>query len=163
MVVDTTTATAPMPELGATPSTKELFLGDGDPEISLRGFTSFCRSAVELISRTGQLPRDCEAGGCPHGGPEREAGKQAFTDLMRGNMWIVSGLCYLYVLFVFIAPRCVSKPKPVNWVLVLWNLALAIFSAIGSYHCMGALLGNVRLLPATHTLNLAYRCLWLQC
>ena len=32
----------------------------------------------------------------------------------------------------------------VKWLLSLWNLALTIFSAVGSYHCMGALLLNMQ-------------------
>jgi hypothetical protein len=132
------------------PGPLAVFIGDNEPNVSWGGLQNFCVMAVELISRTAAAPRTCDGGGCPQGSPEREAGKQAFTDLMRGNMWIVTIACALYVAFVFVGPRLISKPLPVMPVLQVWNLALAIFSFTGSFHCAGALLGNVRTFTPPH-------------
>lgn len=133
----------------------KLFLGDGD--VSMNGLRHFTARTLQIVQDTHAGSRcigdsdwrsvdGCDCGGvpCAHGSPAREAGKEDFSSLVRENMWLVTGATILYMLFVHCAPRFIEKPFPVKPLLSLWNLALAVFSAVGSYHCMGALLGNLQ-------------------
>ena len=91
----------------------------------------------DLILQVHNAPATCGESECPGGSPERTDGKEKWVVLMRDNMWIPTLTCIIYVLFVHLGPRMITKPLPVKWVLQLWNLSLAIFSAVGSAanHC----------------------------
>ena len=140
-------AAAMFDQLPPGASVRAVFLGDSGVIPGVDALQEFYVRALAIISQTWAADRDCDGGGCPHGSPAREAGKQEFRDLMRGNMWIPTLFGFIYVLFVFCVPRFISKPLPVKPLLVLWNFALAVFSAMGTYHCAGALLSNVRQSP----------------
>ena len=131
------------PEMDDIPELRDLFLGDAGIQPSLANFWLFCTRCYEIIGATWAAEHNCPDGSCPQGSPEREAGKQRFTNLVRENMWIASLLGALYVLFVTFVPRMIKKPLPLGRVLQLWNLSLAVFSAFGAYHCFGALWANV--------------------
>ena len=133
----------------------KLFLGDANASISFGGLSHFAVRTVQIVQETAAAPRctdtavmaegcDCAGLPCAHGSAAREAGKEKFATLVRENMWIPTGACALYILFVFYGPGLIKKPqtyfKPI---LSCWNLAMAIFSAVGSYHCMGALALNL--------------------
>lgn len=133
----------------------KLFLGDGNASISFGGLQHFALRTVQIVRETAAAPRctgadplaeaGCDCGGvpCPQGSAAREAGKEKFAALVRENMWIPTAACVLYILFVFCGPKLVKKPQPVKPILSAWNLAMSIFSAVGSYHCMGALAFNL--------------------
>jgi hypothetical protein len=133
----------------------KLFLGDGNASISFGELQHFALRTVQIVRETAAAPRctgadplaeaGCDCGGapCPQGSAAREAGKEKFSALVRENMWIPTAACVLYILFVFCGPKLVKKPQPVKPILSAWNLAMSIFSAVGSYHCMGALAFNL--------------------
>eukprot|EP01051_Picozoa_sp_SAG22_P001229 SAG22_NODE_46_length_24705_cov_89.861010_13_plen_150_part_00 len=124
--------------LNGTDFWTQLFLGDTS-NISLQGLRTFARRTIDLIVQVQNAP----SAGSPGGSEERVAGKEAWVVLMRENMWIATFCCIVYIVFVHAGPSMVKKPAPVKWLLQLWNLLLAVFSAMGSYHCMGALISNV--------------------
>jgi hypothetical protein len=93
--------------------------------------------------------------------------------LMRENMWIPTIACIVYAVIVHGGPILMknhrgfvrapiwahfSRRRGLTWrrvwqselrpVLVAWNLLLAVFSTVGSYHCMTGLLINVCLLSS---------------
>ena len=144
------------------PTLRALTLGDGN--IGVAAFSAFCSRTRELIAAVWATDRSNP--------PERQELKQEFVDLMREHVWVPTIACGIYVAIVFAGPRLVKSPWPVRTqagsraaaqvpapatetklrcrlpqvkpVLVLWNLLLSVFSAVGSYHCMGGLLANVR-------------------
>ena len=95
---------------------------------------------VELCSQVANAPRSNLPGG------PRQAAKQKFIVLMRESMWIPTIASLLYAVAVHGGPLLMKplRPLPLKWLLAAWNLALALFSAAGSYHCLYGLISNVR-------------------
>jgi len=112
----------------------ELAIGKGDATVE--GFKHFTSETLRLLEEVSAMDRSNQI--------ERQQSKQEFIDLMRDFAWIPTLACAVYIAIVHIGPLLVRKPWPVKWLLSLWNLALAIFSAVGSYHCLGALLLNMQ-------------------
>jgi elongation of very long chain fatty acids protein 6 len=112
---------------------RELALGQAD--MSGEGLVRFYSEVQRLLLECSHTDRS--------NSPERQAIKQELIDLMGEFAWIPTVCCVAYVAFVHLGPYLISKPWPVQPVLSVWNLALAVFSAAGSYHCLGALLTNM--------------------
>ena len=127
-----------------------LFLGKRE-HISLDGLRQWAVQTLTLINEVHSASLECAHGDCLGGSVERVAGKKAWVVVMRENMWIPTFACAVYVIFVHLGPSMVKKPQPVKWLLSLWNLFLAVFSAVGSYHCMGALIYNLRVYGFRYT------------
>ena len=111
----------------------EVALGKGD--VSLAALGKFCGRTYELIDQVWRSDRSNP--------PERQQAKQDFVDLMRDHTWIVTIACIAYTLFVHFGPALIRRPWPVKGVLAVWNLALAVFSAFGAWHCLSGLLANM--------------------
>ena len=138
----------------------KLFFGDsndgGNSTMSFEGLRHFADRTMELIQGQAnsascvgltleEAGPECifEGALLSQGSEQREIGKVAFASLIRANMWIPTLAGALYVAFVFYGPKVVKSPLPLKHVLSAWNLGLAVFSAVGSYHCMGALSRNL--------------------
>lgn len=116
----------------------ELLFGTGKPDISYAGLAHFSSRTSVLIDQVWAASRDNLE--------DRQQPKQEFIVLMRENMWIPTIACIVYAVIVHGGPilmknhRGFSELRPV---LVAWNLLLAVFSTVGSYHCMTGLLINM--------------------
>ena len=111
----------------------EVALGKGD--VSLAALGKFCGRTYELIDQVWRSDRSNP--------PERQQAKQDFVELMRDHTWIVTIACIAYTLFVHFGPALIRRPWPVKGVLAAWNLALAVFSAFGAWHCLSGLVTNM--------------------